>query len=325
MLIPEHWAEARETRTVAGQERSLRRWGWSSESHAGAVAHARQRLDEAFARLEAGERVVPRERSSPYNGAEGMPIREELIERFDDAVITRNSYGALCLNVPDIGFADIDLPEGEAGCAGCLLFLGLLGGGGAFALQVESWPLFGLAFVVALVVGVVVDRIQAARSTRTQVMAAELAEERIAAFADGHPDWHLRLYRSPNGYRVMVMHSPLDPAGPETDAFFTALGADPLYVAMCRRQRCFRARISPKPWRCGIDDHMTPRGCWPIPEERMGERQAWVERYNAVAEGYASCHFLRRLGSERVDPKAEMVRAVHDKLCQSDLHDLPMA
>jgi hypothetical protein len=324
MLIPSHWSEARETRSIAGRQRTLRRWGWSSDSREAAEAHADQRLDQAFAKLAAGEQVATRERSSPYNGAEGMPIREEVIERFDDAVITRNSYGALCLNTPDIGFADIDLPEGEAGCAGCLLFLGLLAGGGAFALQMASWPLFGLAFVVATIIGVVVHHIQAARSTHTQILAAELAEERLAAFAADHPDWHLRLYRSPNGYRVMVMHAPLDPAGPETETFFAALGTDPLYVAMCRRQRCFRARISPKPWRCGITDHMTPRGCWPIPEEGMAEREAWIKRYNQAAEGYASCHFLRRLGSERLHPKADMVRAVHDKLCQSD-SDLPMA
>lgn len=51
-----------------------------------------------------------------YNGAQGVPIREEVLERHGDTVITRNGYGAKCLNTPDVLFADVDfdtaLPPG---------------------------------------------------------------------------------------------------------------------------------------------------------------------------------------------------------------------
>ncbi|MEQ1893799.1 MAG: hypothetical protein ABL998_14750, partial [Planctomycetota bacterium] len=34
--------------------------------------------------------------------AEGVPIREEIVSEHDAAVITRNGYGARCLNTPNV-------------------------------------------------------------------------------------------------------------------------------------------------------------------------------------------------------------------------------
>jgi hypothetical protein len=43
-----------------------------------------------------------------WNG--GTPIREEVLERRDESVMTRNSYGAHCLNTENVAIADIDFP-----------------------------------------------------------------------------------------------------------------------------------------------------------------------------------------------------------------------
>ena len=43
-----------------------------------------------------------REPRMPYNGAAGVPIREEIVGRHGETVITRNSYGARCLNMPNV-------------------------------------------------------------------------------------------------------------------------------------------------------------------------------------------------------------------------------
>lgn len=53
----------------------------------------------------------------------------------------------------------------------------------------------------------------------------------------------------------MVLHRTFDPLDAAVSKCFQALGADPTYVRMCRNQRCFRARVSPKPWRIGIESH----------------------------------------------------------------------
>lgn len=47
----------------------------------------------------------------PYNGAEGVPIREEIVEVHGTTIITRNAYGAGCLNTPDVLFVDLDFEE----------------------------------------------------------------------------------------------------------------------------------------------------------------------------------------------------------------------
>ncbi len=50
---------------------------------------AEARVDEAFARVLAGDKLERRERKVAYNGAKGLPIREEVLGRYGQVVITR--------------------------------------------------------------------------------------------------------------------------------------------------------------------------------------------------------------------------------------------
>ena len=111
---------------------------------------------------------------------------------------------------------------------------------------------------------------------------------------------------------------------------FEALDADYNYMNMCRLQDCFRARVSPKPWRIGLkreDNKIYPQGVdglWPVKEEFMKERKAWIKEYDQLAINFASCKFVKAIGSSVVHAKAEAVRKIHDKYCRSD-RDLEMA
>src|SRR5262245_45571689 len=98
MIVPQFWAEARIQQRVEKRQVTVRRFGWSDESQADAQINADARAREALARILAGESLPRRERKRPYNGAQGVPIREEIVDRHGDVVLTRNSYGALCLN-----------------------------------------------------------------------------------------------------------------------------------------------------------------------------------------------------------------------------------
>jgi hypothetical protein len=87
---------------------------------------------------------------------------------------------------------------------------------------------------------------------------------------------------------------------------------------MCRNQHCFRARLTAKPWWMGIGAHMRPRpGVWPVRPEQMEKRRAWVRAYEAKAVDYAACRFVEAVGSQTLDPKADKVRALHDRLSQA--------
>ncbi|UUZ56064.1 hypothetical protein LP419_12210 [Massilia sp. H-1] len=126
MIVPNFWAEARTQYRSKGKQITIRRFGWSDASQEDAQNNAQARADEALKRAVSGEPLPRRERKVPYNGADGLPIREEVVARHGETVITRNSYGARCLNTPDVLFADIDFPEGSGSRAvfwACALFL----------------------------------------------------------------------------------------------------------------------------------------------------------------------------------------------------------
>ena len=132
----------------------------------------------------------------------------------------------------------------------------------------------------------------------------------------------MRVYRTPAGLRLLVTHRPIDPV---VSTFFAAVGADAQYVRMCRNQQCFRGRVSAKPWRVGVDHHIRPQpGVWPVRPERLPERQAWVEAYEAAAAGYAACEFVEDVGSGLVHPDVARVVRLHDDLCRAS-GGLPIA
>lgn len=108
MLIPYYWAEARLQNKSAGKQVTVRRWGWSDASQVDAQALADQRAQDALQRVLSGESLHRRESKNSYGGDEGVPIREEVVSRHGENVVTRNVYGSLCLNAPRVLFADID-------------------------------------------------------------------------------------------------------------------------------------------------------------------------------------------------------------------------
>jgi hypothetical protein len=98
-----------------------------------------------------------------------------------------------------------------------------------------------------------------------------------------------------------------------------APGADPQDARMCVRQNCFRARVSPKPWRIGIARHMRRRpGVWPVAPERLPIRSRWIEEYEVRAREFAARHFVEALGMGGVHPSAASVQRLHDDLARAN-------
>ncbi len=325
MLIPDFWAEASVKHRVSGKQVTVRRFGWSEESQDDAQRNADARAEDAFARIVIGEKLERREPKMSYNGASGVPIREQVLSRHDDAVITRNIYGAKCLNTPNVLFADIDfsddpMPGFVALVVGLLIIAGAIIGN-----TYSGWGLAFLLMFFALVLGASASRLIFGMKQKAKGTPEQQATNRINAFLKKHPGWRVRLYKTPAGFRALAMHRTFDPAEPEVASFFKEIEADPIYVRMCMHQHCFRARVSPKPWRIGIKSHLKPRpGIWPINPERMPDRARWVDEYERKSEGFASCRFIADLGSDTVDPTVDKVRELHDELCRAE-SDMPLA
>ena len=326
MIVPDYWWEAsRKIRTANGQV-SLRRFGWSDSSYVAAQAMAEVRVEEACRRVLSGEKVVRREPKVPYNGADGVPIREEVLARHGEEVITRNGYGAHCLNSPRVLFADIDFATKRLLWPSVLAFALLV----AASIGIGVWLGKGwVTAVLLLVSGLIAVLMSELLSRLAQKSADSLeakAREKIVAFVAANPSWNLRLYRTPAGYRVVATHQTFDPRSDEVRRFFDALLVDPVYIRMCIRQNCFRARLTAKPWRAGIPDHIRPRpGVWPVREESLPIRMAWIAKYEQKASEFAACRYVESLGSGRVDSSLRPVIEMHDRESRALALELPIA
>jgi hypothetical protein len=324
--IPHFWAEARLQVRKPDRQVTVRRWGWSDVSQEAAEEMAGGRAREALDRILAGEPLRRREARESYGTGEGLPIREELVSRHEHAVITRNSYGSLCLNTPDVLFADVDAPwRGalEVPARGCLALV-LAGIALGFVLK-SAWIGAALALGGPWIWSWVVGRLNRARRPAGEAAAKERSLAAIRSFAAARPDWLLRVYETPAGYRLLAMHDVFDPQGEAASEAFEAVNADPRFSRLCALQSCFRARVSPKYWRMRYQPKESlPKSKWPFPPEHLPRRRKWIEGYEALAPGFASCRFIECLGSGRLHPRAEAVRELHDRLCQAD-RDLPLA
>ena len=324
MIVPKYWAEGRIQQKIAGKQVTVRRFGWSDVSQADAQANANVRASEAIARIARGEKsVARRDLKRAYNGSEGVPIREEIVERHGETVITRNGYGALCLNSPNVLFADIDFNWGPGGRLVWSVIALLL----VAAIGIGWWLHPGLGFCAgffALASAYFIAWWLSDLGIRLTGGPERFARSRISRFLTRHPDWQLRVYRTPAGLRLLAMHRTFNPREDAVAEFFKAMGTDPIYAQMCIRQNCFRARVSPKPWRIGIPNHMKPVGVWPVDPDRLPERHHWIDAYERKAKSFASCRFLKSVGCTVVHPAAADVQRLHDELCQAN-RDLEIA
>lgn len=316
MIVPEFWAEARIQKRFPDRQITVRRFGWSDKSEADAQQHADERVKDAFERIVRGEALPRRERKVRYNGDDGLPIREEVVDRTGDSIVTRNSYGARCLNTPDVFFADVDFPETfNDSCAVWVVSFFIAC---AVAGYTDS-TLFGvLAFPVPILLHYGFLWIRHQWRTVFHGGIEAIALDRIQSFSDAHPEWHLRIYRSPNGFRILAMHNVFDPRSAEVENAFRMLEVDPTYMVMCQKQNCFRARLTAKPWRIGIESRLKPRpGVWPIAKERLPARRVWVKEYESTASNYAACRFVKAVGAvHKVNAKAKSICDYHDRICQ---------
>ena len=138
---------------------------------------------------------------------------------------------------------------------------------------------------------------------------ARLAEDILAARMEAalalpeNADLGFRLYRTAAGFRLAVEGRHSEPDGPRARKLMDFFNADRLYERLCVTQKCYRARLTPKPSRI-----------------RMGRYQdeaSWVEEYDRRRRDYAVCRFICAKG-RRLDGSAILL---HDErtLCESDL------
>lgn len=285
MKIPAYWSKGTAEETDAeGNKVSFACWRSSDVSEADARQSALEAARRVVQRLLRGEELT-------WYGYGRNPVREEVIDRVINdigeviAAVTKNSYGALVLNTARVMFIDLDFPAEPAGPS----LRGFLG------------RLFGKA------------------STPEAVSLEETARRKLQDFLQEHPGWGVRVYRTCAGLRGLVTHTLFDPRSDETRTLLESLESDPLYVRLCRQQESFRARLTPKPWRCG---HSANTVSWPRETKKVQDYfDKWQAAYSARQANYATCRFLETIGVEDIHPEVERIIVIHDHFtrCEENL------
>ena len=271
-----------------GTHGSVHSWRWSDRSEADARTQADAAAGALAARLANGQL-----RNARHDYYADRPLREPVLREFPGsdgspaAVVTRNSYGCLVLNTARALFVDVDLPDAPSPS-----------GGGLIA------RLFG-------------------RQTRPDPSAeADAILDPLRRFQQSNAGWSWRVYRTRAGFRLLATHALFEPGASEVEMVFEALRADPLYRKLCLAQKCFRARLTPKPWRCG---RPASEERWPWLDAGAEQRfEAWRQRYEQAGARYATCKFLRTEGSTSIHADLAALVAFHDETSRA-MTDAPLA
>jgi len=151
---------------------------------------------------------------------------------------------------------------------------------------------------------------------------AEAALTRLREGLHHHGRATFRLYRTAAGFRAIAVDREYDPGGRDTQELMKQTGTDPAFMKLCVAQRSFRARLTPKPWRCRVP---LPPGQFPYPDETARKRSAdWIVTYGTAAKGYATCRYLETVGSGRSKGQGEKLLELHDQWTRCT-ESLPLA
>jgi hypothetical protein len=119
----------------------------------------------------------------------------------------------------------------------------------------------------------------------------------------------------------LVTHSEFDPKSEATEKILTELGCDPLYIKLCKTQECFRARLTPKFWRCRSLSAPPNRFPWETPEDERKFRE-WEKTYDNERRKYSTCRFVAAIGNASPIAEARLIIQEHDRIACSGNSEL---
>jgi len=121
-------------------------------------------------------------------------------------------------------------------------------------------------------------------------------------------DCGFRVYETHKGIRVIVLGKTFDPKADATRAMMREFNCDPLYTLLCRKQDCFRARLTPKASRMKLRGHKVK---FPRDAQEQQELQAWLSEYEAVSLNFSVCKLVEQIGPAYTLPEAARL---HDEI-----------
>lgn len=129
---------------------------------------------------------------------------------------------------------------------------------------------------------------------------------------DALPGTTWRIYETTKGIRLIVLGRYIEPDSAEFHKFSQQIGADSLYNMLCAKQNCYRARLTPKPFRMHIN---TIKYRCPVPEGEETRYREWVAEYERVSAEFGVCRLIETLGNSLAD---NSIVDLHDRYCLNE-------
>lgn len=115
---------------------------------------------------------------------------------------------------------------------------------------------------------------------------------RKLASSSKYQDYGFRMYETFQGARLIVLGKEFDARDRESDQIMREFHCDRLYMTLCQKQGCFRARLTPKPYRMNMRRYKVqfPR------ESEDPEFQEWLAEYERTSRNFNTCRFVEHMG-----------------------------
>jgi hypothetical protein len=133
----------------------------------------------------------------------------------------------------------------------------------------------------------------------------------------GEANQGFRIYRTAGGFRILATTHEFEPGSTQSTRLMNAIGADAAFVDLCRIQNSFRARLTPKPWRCGS---RRPPNSFPRHTSLEFSRfKKWLTNYDAACRQHATCRYIGHVGAMQMHERIASIIDFHDR--QTKAHE----
>lgn len=140
--------------------------------------------------------------------------------------------------------------------------------------------------------------------------------DHVYTYSARNPACSLIVYETHAGFRVFITSEEYAPELNIASSILEQLKTDPLYKKLCLSQKCYRARLTPKPWRCGMDQ---PPNHFPRETpEQQGAFGRWLLEYTRKSKECTVCKLITTLGPSKMTDNAKRILNAHDTIAVND-------
>lgn len=119
-----------------------------------------------------------------------------------------------------------------------------------------------------------------------------------------------RVYETHAGMRLIITGRKFTAGSDESQKLLREFNADPLYAVLCAKQQCYRARLTPKPYRMRLKAH---RVNYPRTEQEQQALEQWLGTYEQAFDRFATCKFVKEFGR----PGRNAIIKYHDNITKA--------